>query len=223
VSAIRAERVARFARRGVYPVTTEALSAGRSDDEVVEGLIAGGATLIQLRDKRATKREVYAKARRIREVTAAAGVLLLINDHLDVALAVDADGVHLGQDDLPVPVARRLAPDLLIGASTHNAAEAERAEREGADVINIGPIFPTATKSTAEYAPLGPDRLSEIAARVSVPFSVMGGIKLHHVADLVARGASRIAVVTALTQADDIAAATRAFTDAVEAAAAAGG
>jgi thiamine-phosphate pyrophosphorylase len=130
--------------------------------------------------------------------------LLIINDHLDVAVAVDADGVHLGQEDLPVEVARKLAPDLLIGASTHSLEQALRAQHDGADYINIGPIFPTKTKEGAEHF-LGPDAIAEISSQIQVPFTVMGGIKEENIGDVLTRGARKVAVVTAITKASDIA------------------
>ena len=141
-------------------------------------------------------------------MTAAAGALLIINDRVDVALAVGADGVHLGQDDFPVPQARRLAPDLIIGASTHSVEEALRAQAEGASYINIGPIFPTGTKKW-EGKFLGLDGLRRVATVARVPFTVMGGIKDSHIPELVRNGARTIALVTAVTAAPDPAAAAR--------------
>jgi len=188
----------------VYPVTCEKLSAGRSDTEVLEGIISGGARVVQLREKDHSKRDLYVLARRFREMTAAAGILLIINDHLDIALAVGADGVHLGQDDLPVEVARQLAPQLIIGASTHSLEEAMVAEEKGADYINIGPIFPTKTKETATRF-LGPEAIGEISPSVNLPFTVMGGINADNIDRVIAQGARRIAVVTAITKATDIA------------------
>jgi thiamine-phosphate pyrophosphorylase len=217
MSSLRADRVARFAATDIYPVTSQAFSGDRSSLEVLDAIIAGGARVVQLREKELGKRPLYELAVAFRHRTAAAGVLLLINDHLDIALAVDADGVHLGQDDLPIPVARRLAPDLLIGASTHSIEEAERAQQDGADVINIGPIYPTGTKALATRF-LGVEGLLEVAPHARCPFSVMGGIKLDNLAPLLAAGARTVAVVTAVTMAPDPAAATRAFRDQIMAA-----
>jgi thiamine-phosphate pyrophosphorylase len=127
---------------------------------------------------------------------------MIMNDRLDVALAVEADGVHLGQEDFPVEEARRMAPGLIIGASTHSIDEAVDAQREGASYVNIGPLFPTSTKEwTSEF--LGLEGLARIAAHVQVPFTVMGGIKKAHIPDLVRAGARTIAVVTAVTAAPD--------------------
>jgi thiamine-phosphate pyrophosphorylase len=130
--------------------------------------------------------------------------LLIINDHLDIALAVDADGVHLGQEDLPVQVARKLAPDLLIGASTHSLEQALEAEKSGADYVNIGPIFSTKTKEGVERS-LGPEAIAEISRQIVVPFTVMGGISEANIDQVLAQGARMVAMVSAITKAEDIA------------------
>ncbi len=206
----RQERKAAFEAVDIYPVTCERLSAGRSDLEVLEGVIAGGARIIQLREKDLSERDFYRLAEKFREMTAPAGVLLIVNDRVDVAMAVGADGVHLGQDDFPVQAARRIAPDLLIGASTHDLEEALRAQDEGADYVNIGPIFLTGTKEGVRRF-LGPEEIGRIAPRLAVPFTVMGGIKESNIGPVLAAGARRVAVVTAITQATDIAEAVRRF------------
>jgi thiamine-phosphate pyrophosphorylase len=200
----RRSRLSLFEDVDIYPVTCERLSAGRSNLEILQGLIAGGARIIQLREKEYSRRSFFLLAEKFREITAKAGVLLIINDHVDVALGVGADGLHLGQDDFPIPAARRLAPDLLIGASTHSLEEARRAEGEGADYINIGPIFPTRTKEGVGKS-LGPEAIEEIGSRVSIPFTVMGGINGSNLDEVLAIGARRVAMVTAVTEAADIA------------------
>lgn len=202
------ERLQRFRNAGLYLVTSQALSAGRSTPAIVRAALAGGVRLIQLREKDMPLRDYVKLAGEIRTLTANAGALLIINDRVDVALAVGADGVHLGQEDFPVSMARRLAPDLIIGASTHSIEEADRAQAEGASYINIGPIFPTGTK-VWEGEFLGVEGLRRIAAVTRVPFSVMGGIKPPHIPDLVKAGARIIALVTAVTAAEDPEAATR--------------
>ena len=208
----RESRKARFNEIDVYPVTCERLSAGRSNLEVLEAVISGGARIIQLREKEYSKRDLYRLALTFREVTARAGVLLVINDYLDIALAVGADGVHLGQDDLPLTAARRLAPDLLIGISTHSLEEALEAEREGADYVNIGPVFATSTKAGVDRG-LGPEAIASIGSRLSVPFTVMGGITAANLDEILAAGARRIAMITAITQSADIAEAVRVFSE----------
>ena len=194
--------MARFRAAGLYLVTSERLSAGRSTETIVRAALDGGVRLIQLREKELSAQALTALAQRVRALTAAAGALLLINDRLDIALAVGADGVHLGQDDLPIADARRLAPDLILGASTHDVAEVRAAEVAGASYVNIGPLFPTNTKVWTS-AFLGIEGLRRIAPHVNLPFTVMGGIKAAHIPDLLHAGAQTIAVVTAVTAASD--------------------
>lgn len=193
-----------FKNIDVYPVTCEKLSAGRSDIDVLEEVIRGGAKIIQLREKEFAKRDLYLLALEFRTITAEADVLLIINDYLDIALAVEADGVHLGQDDLPIKAAAKLAPELLIGASSHSLEEAVQAEEDGADYINIGPIFPTKTKEKVARF-LGPKAIASISPRINLPFTVMGGINATNIGQVISQGAKRIAMVTAITKADDIA------------------
>lgn len=200
----REKRVEMFRRVDVYPVTAERLSEGRSNLEVLEGLVRGGAKIVQLREKDRSGSDFYHLALRFREITAEAGMLLIINDRLDIALAVDADGVHLGQDDLPIAAAREIAPDLILGASTHSLEEAFQAQRDGADYVNIGPIFPTKTKEGVGET-LGPEAISEISPHIDIPFTVMGGINESNIDQVLAQGARRIAMVTAITRAGDIA------------------
>lgn len=195
------ERMRRFADAGLYLVTSETMSAGRDTRAVVRAALSGGVRLIQLREKDRPLPELLALAVDVRRMTGAAGALLIINDRLDVALAADADGVHLGQADLPVGAARRIAPDLIIGASTHSVGEARAADAAGASYINIGPIYPTRTKEW-NRAYLGIEGIRTIAAAVSIPFTVMGGIKKEHVSDLVRIGARTIAIITAVTAAE---------------------
>lgn len=204
----REERVSLFQTVDIYPVTCERLSNGRSDLEILEGLIQGGARLVQLREKSLCERDFFNLAERFRKRTSEAGMLLIINDRVDLAIAVGADGVHLGQEDFPIPAARKIGPDLLIGASSHDLREALRAQQQGADYVNIGPIFPTGTKEGIEYF-LGPESIREIAPHLGIPFTVMGGIKESNIDEVLSAGARRIAVVTAITQAPDVAEAVR--------------
>ena len=201
----REARIQLFQQIDLYPVTCERLSQGRSNLEVLRAVIQGGSKIIQLREKNYSKRNLYNLALKFREITTGAGVLLIINDHLDIALAAAADGVHLGQEDLPVQVARVLAPELLIGASTHCLEQALQAEKDGADYINIGPIFSTKTKQGVESV-LGPEAIAKISPRIKVPFTVMGGISEDNIDEVLAKGARRVAMVSAITKAADIAA-----------------
>lgn len=196
------ERMRQFGEAGLYLVTSQSLSAGRTTAAIVQEALAGGVRLVQLREKELPLREFVRLAGQVRAMTEAVGALLIINDRVDVALAVGADGVHLGQDDFPVPEARRLAPDLIIGASTHSVEESLRAQNEGASYINIGPVFPTRTKAWAgEF--LGLEGIRRVAAVTRIPFTVMGGIKPEHIPVLLAAGARTVALVTAVTAADD--------------------
>ena len=204
VSPKRKERAEAFSKIDLYPVTCETLSAGRSNVEVLEGLIAGGARVVQLRDKEASPGEVYQMAVTFREMTSKAGMLLIVNDYVDIAMAVDADGVHLGQDDMPPEAVRTIAPDLLIGVSTHSLDQALTAQAAGADYLNIGPIFPTSTKEVAVKV-MGPEAVTGIGSKINIPFTVMGGIKESNMDEVLERGARRLAVVTAVTEAEDIA------------------
>jgi len=202
------ERMSRFRQAGLYLVTSQSHSGGRSTPQIIRAALKAGVRLIQLREKNASDKELAALALEARKMTADAGALLIINDRVDVALAVGADGVHLGQDDLPVDMARRIAADLIIGASSHSEEEALRAERLGASYVNIGPVFPTGTKSwTGSF--LGIEAVRRIGPRLNIPFTVMGGIKKDHIGDLVRAGACAIAVVTAVTMAPDPEAAAR--------------
>ncbi|MBU1881420.1 thiamine phosphate synthase [bacterium] len=161
----------------LYPVTCASLSAGRSNLEVLDGLIAGGAQVVQLRSKELSDRDLFHLAAEFRRRTREAGMTLIINDRVDICIAVQADGVHLGQDDFPIPEARRLlGPRAVIGASTHNLDEALKAVSEGASTINVGPIYATQTKEHLA-GPVGIDLFKQIKDRVSIPITVMGGIK----------------------------------------------
>jgi len=208
----RTERLRRFSGVDIYPVTSASHSAGRGSLEILDAVLAGGAHIVQLREKELPMRELFELARAFRARTAAAGALLMIDDHVDLALATGADGVHLGQNDLPLAAARQLAPDLLIGASTHSVGDVVRAQASGADIINVGPVYPTATKQRTAAA-LGVDGVRAIIPHVHVPFSVMGGIKLDNIDPLLDLGVRCVAVVTAITAADDPAQATRALRD----------
>ena len=202
MNAAHDERMCRFCEAGIYFVTSQRLSVGRPTLDVLRAALDGGIRLVQLREKELSTRDFAQLAAEARTLTTGYGALLLVNDRLDVALAVDADGVHLGQDDLPLPAARRLAPELIIGASTHTVAEALEAQACGASYINIGPLFPTQTKVwSAEF--LGLEGLAAIAPHARIPFTVMGGIKQAHIPALVAAGARTIALVTAITAACD--------------------
>jgi thiamine-phosphate pyrophosphorylase len=192
----------------LYPVSCEKLANGRSDIEWLDAVLAAGAQIVQLRDKVSSDRTIYEKATIFRERTNQAKALLIINNRVDIALAVGADGVHLGNSDLPAHEVRKLAPEIIIGISANTKEQAASAEAQGASYYNIGPIFPTATKEGLTSF-LGVEAINQFSSLSALPFTVMGGIKRNHIAALTAGGARRIAVVTAITQAADMAYETR--------------
>ena len=193
-----AGRMERFENSDLYVVITEAFCAGRSSLEVLGAVLEAGVTLIQFREKDLDDEHMYDRALAFRRLTNEAGALLIIDDRIDIALAVDADGVHLGRHDLPISIARKLAPEMIIGASTHNVEQAREAERAEASCVNIGPIFPTQTKLKTA-SPLGPEIIEEVSREVSIPITCMGGIKLENISEVLAHGARHPALVTAVT------------------------
>ena len=203
----------------VYLVTGESLSAGRTTPAIVEAAIEGGVDVVQLRDKDRSVRERYETGRTLRNLTREAGVTFVVNDRVDLAALLDADGVHLGADDLPVRAARRLlGEDAVIGRSVSTVAEAETAAAEGADYIGVGTVYRTASKDDIpeDEHGVGPERVREIADAVDIPFVGIGGITAENAAEVAAAGADGVAVITAITRAEDPAAATAALEEAVE-------
>ncbi len=175
---------------------------------VAKEAIAGGADVIQLRNKEATAKELIKFGRAIRDLTRRAKVLFIINDRPDIAKAVDADGVHLGQDDLPIKVGRSiLGRNKAIGLSTHSLLQAKAAQRSGADYIGVGPIFATPTKP--EYKAVGIDLIKKVRDEIRIPFVAIGGIDESNIEEILAAGATRIAVVRAVCGAKDIRSAAR--------------
>ena len=179
--------------------------AERPWESILDALLDGGARVIQLRAKELAARDFLALATRARAVTLPAGCLLIVNDRVDVALACEADGVHLGQEDLPLGVARRLmGKQKLVGISTHDLGQAQEAERDGADYIGFGPVFGTATKDTG-YTARGIERLREVCGAVSIPVVAIGGISEANVAQAWEAGAHGAAMISDLMRADDVA------------------
>ena len=171
--------------------------------DTVAAAIEGGATIVQLRDKGGrSDRAVYEEGRRLRALCAERGVPFIVDDRLDLAMALDADGVHLGQDDLPLSVARGLwKADAIYGASASSIEEALAAEREGADYVGVGAVFPTATKSDARCTGLA--GLGEIVGAVGIPVMAIGGIGIGNAAEVMASGCAGLAVVSAIWAAGD--------------------
>lgn len=193
-----------FAQTTLYPVVTPEFCAGRDPLVVVSEIMAGGAKLLQLRWKKPVSDAAYYElAKAVRKKTLDFNAVMIMDDRIDLALAVGADGVHLGQEDIPLSVARRIAPKLVFGVSTHNLNEIRQAHIDGADYLNVGPIFPTATKSVS-YPCVGVENLQRWMPEIKMPFSVMGGIKLHNIPQLLALGVRRPAMVTEITAAENV-------------------
>ena len=193
----------------LYLVTDSSLSRGRPLIEIVGAALRGGVTVVQYREKSATTRRMIEEARELRALCSEAGVPFIVNDRLDVALAVDADGVHVGQDDMPVRVARALlGPGKILGVSANNPAEARDAMAGGADYIGASPVFATPTKPDAPR-PLGLDGLRRMAESVGIPVVAIGGMNAENAASVFGGGAAGVAVVSAIVGACDIEAAAR--------------
>lgn len=195
-----------FSKVAVYLVTDPVLNGGRDEETILrEASHLGGIDLVQFRSKHLTKREYFEQAVRLAALCRELGVPLLLNDHVDVAACVDCDGIHVGQSDLqPREVRRILGPNKSIGLSTHTVEQALQAQDSGADYINIGPVFATATKDTP-VVPVGLAMVRDVTSISKLPVTTMGGIKHENAATVVASGADRVAVVTAITQSCDVA------------------
>ena len=193
----------------VYLVTDRTQTRGRELTEVVEQALIGGVRVLQVREKDLSSRELYRLAQRLRDLTAQYQALLLVNDRIDIALAVEADGVHLGGQSLPPTLVRRLiGPQRLIGVSTHSLAEAEAAQAGGADFLVFGPVFFTPSK--ARYGkPVGIEALQTVCTRISIPVYAIGGITSQNVGSVAGTGAAGVAVISAIIAATDPTRATR--------------
>ncbi len=186
---------------GLYAIIDTKFLRGRSHVEVAAQMIRGGAGIIQLRDKTQSKRELLPVARQLKSLCSEHDVLFIVNDYLDLALAADADGLHLGQDDLPVRVARRLLPiDKLLGCSVASVKQATSAESAGVDYIAVGAIYPTESREATEV--VGLEGLRLIKEKVALPLVAIGGITADNVAEVMTVGASSVAVISALMEAE---------------------
>ncbi len=192
--------------RGIYGITAEKYSQGRDNVAVVKEMIEGGVTIVQYREKHDHKsfRSMYEECLAIRKLTRQAGIPFIVNDYVELAVLVDADGVHVGQDDLPVDAVRRLVGDKIIGLSTHGPDQAAAAITASADYIGAGPIFATQTKDDV-CDPVGLTYLEHVIANVPLPAVAIGGIKLHNIDQVLERGARTVCLVTEIVGAEDIA------------------
>ncbi|MGD0765291.1 MAG: thiamine phosphate synthase [Dehalococcoidia bacterium] len=189
--------------RGLYVIVDPQHTRGRDAVEVARLALEGGASVIQWRDKLRDKGEQLVPARAIREFCTSQRALFIVNDHVDLALSCGADGVHLGQKDLPVEAVRKWIPvGFLVGVSTNDVDEARRAEQSGADYVGVGSIFPSGTKGTTR--PASPERLREVKQAVGVQVVAVGGISEENVDLVLAAGADAVAVISAVCAADDV-------------------
>ncbi|MBI2153221.1 MAG: thiamine phosphate synthase [Candidatus Rokubacteria bacterium] len=192
----------------LYVILDRTASRGRDLREILGGVIAGGGRLVQYREKEWPSRRCLPLLEDLRRRAKEAGVLFVVNDRLDLTLAVDADGFHVGHDDLPAAIARRLLPSsMFLGVSTHSLEQARQAEQDGADYVAVGSIFPTATKPESQV--VGLDLLRAVRPHVKAPLVAIGGISADKAAEVIEAGADGVAVISAVCGARDPAEATR--------------
>ncbi len=188
----------------LYVITDCRLCRGRSQEDVVEKAVRGGSTCIQLREKEVSVRKLYNMALALLEITRQRGAALIVNDRLDVALAAGADGVHLGQDDLPLPAARRIMPEgMVLGVSVDNVQQAQEAEAAGASYLGAGSVFATSTKPDAG-SPIGVEAFAAICRSVRIPVVGIGGINAGNAGEVIKAGGAGVAVISAVVGAEDI-------------------
>jgi thiamine-phosphate pyrophosphorylase len=198
----------------LYVVLDRTAAAGRDLGDLLDAVIAGGARMVQLREKTWPSGQLLPLAERLRARCRTAGVTFVMNDRVDLAVAVEADGVHLGQDDLPPRHARPLLrPGMILGVSTHSVEQARRAQADGADYVAVGAMFPTRTKPDFEL--VGPALVRAVRSEIRVPLVGIGGITPDNVAEAIRAGADGVAVISAVCAAADPAAATRDFLRAI--------
>lgn len=189
---------------GLYCLTSSEHSRGRDNIEVVKAMINAGVRVIQYRDKYKSALEKYKECLAIRQLTQEAGVTFIVNDDVHIAMLVKADGIHIGQDDLPIEQVRELVGEkMIIGVSIHSPLQAMNAIQRGADYIGVGPIYRTYTKKDV-CDPVGLEYLEYVVKNVDIPFVAIGGIKEHNMLEVVAKGAKCIAMVTEIVGADNI-------------------
>ena len=188
---------------GIYGITGDNFAHGKNNLECVKAMIEGGIKIIQYRDKTKSIKEKVKEAREIRELCRENGVIFIVNDHVDIAILVDADGVHIGQDDMdPSDVRKLIGDNKIIGLSTHSEEQGMKAYlNPDVDYIGVGPIFPTTTKDTA---PVGLGYLEYAVKNLHLPFTAIGGIKEHNLHEIISRGAKNVCLVSDIVGADNI-------------------
>src|SRR5262245_32146899 len=201
----------------LYVILDRTAAHGRGLEEILDATIAGGCRLVQLREKEWPSGRLWPVAVRLQARCREAGVTFIVNDRVDLAVAVGADGVHLGQDDLPPQAARALLrPGMILGLSTHSVEQARAAQATGADYVAVGSMFPTATKPDFEL--VGPDLVRKVRGDIRAPLVGIGGITAANVGEVIRAGADGVAVISAVCAAPDPEAATRSFLAAIAAA-----
>ena len=200
----------------LYVILDREAARGRDLLWLLEAVLAGGGRLVQLREKYRPAADVYPVARALGERCRRAGALFIVNDRADLALAVGADGLHVGQEDLPAAAARRLlAPGMILGVSTHDPRQAREALADGADYVAVGSIFPTGSK--AAFQLVGPELIQALRPDIPVPLVAIGGITIENVDEVIAAGADGVAVISAVCAAPDPEEATRRLLERIEA------
>lgn len=194
----------------LYVILDRSVARGRTLPELLEAVLAGGCRMVQLREKAMPLSELFPVAQVLRRRSREAGALFIVNDRADLALALDADGLHLGQDDLPGIAGRRLlCPGMILGVSTHDADQARRALADGADYIAVGSMFPTGTKPGFQL--VGPDLIRRVRPEIAIPLVAIGGITEDNCKEVMSAGADAVAVISAVCAAADPETATRRF------------
>ena len=190
---------------GVYGILAEKFSLGRTNIDVARQMVDAGIDILQYREKLTSKslKEIYSECIEIRKITKDANVPFIVNDYADIALMVGADGLHTGQDDLPLKDLRKIAKDLIIGLSTHSPNQAKKAMEDGADYIGVGPVFSTRTKEDV-CDPVGLEYLEYAVNNVDMPFVAIGGIKLHNLDQVLLKGAKSVCLVTEIVGSENI-------------------
>ena len=197
-------------RSSLYVIIDKDVLGNKPPARTAVALRNSGADIVQLRDKTSDKRAVFEEAKRLRKLFSGSSTLFIVNDFVDIALAVHSDGVHLGQHDIPIEAARSLlGQDMIIGISCHDLSQALKAQKEGADYIGIGPVFPTPTKP--DLKPHGLELIQKCKNSIKIPFFAIGGINTRSIDSVISAGAKRVAVCSAIIKAHNISQAVQEF------------
>ncbi|MCK5541979.1 MAG: thiamine phosphate synthase [Desulfobacterales bacterium] len=191
--------------QGIYGILGEKFSLGKTNIEVAKEMVNAGIDILQYREKLNYKsiKQIYDECLEIREITKQAGVSFIVNDYADIALMVNADGIHAGQDDLPAAELKKIAGDMMVGISTHSPEQAQKAVKDGADYIGVGPVFATKTKEDV-CDPVGFEYLDYVVKNIDIPFVAIGGIKRSNLSQVIMHGAKTISLVTEIISSNNI-------------------